>query len=138
MPVQDVDLYRLPAASPSAAGKVRSFLAGQQDVDILRSLRGHSLDTLQRQLAGLPVSQVCNDHHLRLSPSYLVTSLRGIIIVCRTTTVLYCRVLIKLAHSDSSTFKSGIQIVQCLGNQRSSFCSQACLAVGGAIGPVRQ
>ena len=53
-------MYSLPAASPSAAGKVRSFLAGQQqnDVDLLRSLRGHSLDTLQRQLVGLAVSQV--------------------------------------------------------------------------------
>lgn len=50
-------MYRLPAA-PTAAGKVRSFLAGHQDVDLLRSLRGHSLDTLQRQLAALPVGQV--------------------------------------------------------------------------------
>lgn len=58
-PAQELDMYSLPAASPSAAGKVRSFLAGQQqnDVDLLRSLRGHSLDTLQRQLVGLAVSQ---------------------------------------------------------------------------------
>lgn len=57
--MQDLDMYGLPAPSPSAAGKVRSFLAGQQqDVDLLRSLRGYSLDTFQRQLAGLPVGQV--------------------------------------------------------------------------------
>lgn len=62
-------MYSLPATSPSAAGKVRSFLAGQQqnDVDLLRSLRGHSLDTLQRQLAGLAVSQVSFTFSPRLS-----------------------------------------------------------------------
>lgn len=51
-------MYRLPGAAPATvAGKVRSFLASQQDVDILRRLRGNSMDTLssvQRQLAGLP------------------------------------------------------------------------------------
>ena len=70
-------MFSLPAESPSAAGKVRSFLAGQQqnDVDLLRSLRGHSLDTLQRQLAGLAVSQVSSSLRPHIAPG-------GVAIAC--------------------------------------------------------
>ena len=61
LPSQEVDVYGLPLGAPANQGsKVRSYLAsqgGHGDADILRSLRGNSLDTLssvQRQLAGLP------------------------------------------------------------------------------------
>ena len=53
-----MDVYGLPVGAPASGSKVRSYLASQaNDADILRSLRGNSLDTLssvQRQLAGLP------------------------------------------------------------------------------------
>ena len=56
--LQEVDVYGLPVNAPANQNKVRSYLASQGgDVDILRNLRGNSLDTLssvQRQLAGLP------------------------------------------------------------------------------------
>ena len=54
------EVYGLPNL-PVASDKVRSFAALQQDADLLRNLRGHSLDTLtnmQRQLASMPLGQV--------------------------------------------------------------------------------
>lgn len=52
---ENLDIYGLGAA-PHGNNKARSY-AFQPDAEMLRNLRGHSLDTLtsiQRHLAGLP------------------------------------------------------------------------------------